>query len=116
VAGAPLSSLLDAPPLLAEDSAMSAAIDPQIFSIQRPLLDRYTCLAQRVLIVETYSSTAGHMLSEGSLNRISLNRTAHRRYAYRSGGDVFRPISRPAFTLALQPAGVTLVVYGDAAD
>jgi AraC family transcriptional regulator len=95
---------------------MSAAIDPQIFSIQRPLLDRYTCLAQRDLIVETYGSAAGHMVSQGSLHRVSLNRTAHRRYAYRSGSDVFRPVSRPAFTLALQPAGITLEVEGDAAD
>jgi len=92
------------------------AIDPQIFSIQRPLLDRYTCLAQRDLIVETYSSTAGQMVSQGSLHRISLNRTPHRRYAYRSGGDAFRVVNRPAFTLALQPAGVTLEVEGDAAD
>ena len=92
------------------------AIDPQIFSIRRPLLDRYTCMAQPGVIVETYSSAAGHMVSQGSLHRISLNRTAHRRYAYRSGGDTFRPVHRPAFTLALQPAGVTLEVEGDAAD
>jgi AraC family transcriptional regulator len=92
------------------------AIDPQIFSIQRPILDRYTCFAQPGLIVETYSSTAGQMVSQGSLHRISLNRTAHRRYAYRSGGDAFRPVNRPAFTLALQPAHVTLEVEGDAAD
>jgi len=92
------------------------AIDPQIFSIQRPQLDRYTCLVQPGLIVETYSSTAGQMVSQGSLHRISLNRTPHRRYAYRSGGDVFRPVNRPAFTLALQPARVTLEVEGDEAD
>src|SRR5689334_18313637 len=30
------------------------AIDPQIFSIQRPELDRYQCLIQRDVIVETY--------------------------------------------------------------
>jgi AraC family transcriptional regulator len=70
----------------------------------------------RDVIVETYSSAAGQMVSQGSLNRISLNRTPHRRYAYRADGDAFRAIHRPAFTLALQPAGVTLEVDGDAAD
>lgn len=92
------------------------AIDPQIFSIQRPELDRYQCLIQRDVIVETYGSSAGHMVSQGSLHRISLNRTPHRRYAYRAGGDAFRPVQRPAFTLALQPAGIALEVDGDAAD
>jgi AraC family transcriptional regulator len=92
------------------------AIDPQIFSIQRPQLERYHCVAQRDIIVETYSSAAGQMESQGSLHRISLNRTAHRRYAYRAGGDVFRAVQRPPFTLALQPANTALEIDGDAAD
>jgi AraC family transcriptional regulator len=92
------------------------SIDPEIFSIQRPPLDRYKCLAQSSIIVETYRSAAGQMESQGSLHRISINRTAHRRYAYRSGCGAFRAIERPPFTLALQPASIALEVDGDAAD
>jgi AraC family transcriptional regulator len=92
------------------------SIDPELFSIQRPPLDRYRFLAQSGLIVETYRSAAGQMQSQGSLHRISINRTAHRRYAYRSGNGAFRAIERPPFTLALQPASVVLEVDGDSAD
>ena len=92
------------------------SIDPDIFSIKRPHLDRYRFLAQSGLIVETYRSAAGQMQSQGSLHRISINRTAHRRYAYRSGQASFRAIERPPFTLALQPASVVLEVDGDSAD
>jgi len=92
------------------------SIDPELFSIQRPPLDRYRFLAQSGLIVETYRSAAGQMQSQGSLHRISINRTAHRRYAYRSGKGAFRAIERPPFTLALQPASVVLEVDGDSAD
>jgi len=92
------------------------SIDPAIFSIQRPPLAAYKCLAERSIIVETYRSAAGQMESQGSLNRISINRTAHRRYAYRMDGGAFRAIERPPFTLALQPAATTLEIEGDAAD
>jgi hypothetical protein len=92
------------------------SIDPELFSIQRPPLDRYRFLAQSGLIVETYRSAAGQMQSQGSLHRISINRTAHRHYAYRSGKGAFRAIARPPFTLALQPASVVLEVDGDSAD
>jgi AraC family transcriptional regulator len=92
------------------------SIDPELFSIQRPQLDRYRFLAQSGLIVETYRSAAGQMQSQGSLHRISINRTTHRRYAYRSGQGAFRAIERPPFTLALQPASVVLEVDGDSAD
>ncbi len=56
-------------------------IDPRVFSIARPALARYAAIAQPSVIAETYRSAAGHMRSAGSLHRISLNRTGHRRYA-----------------------------------
>jgi AraC family transcriptional regulator len=56
------------------------------------------------------------MVSKGSLHRISINRTAHGRYAYRFGNGAFRKVERPAFTLGFQPASVALEVDGDAAD
>ena len=91
-------------------------IDPQIFSISRPALRDYKAFVQRDLIVETYRSSAGQMASRGSLHRISINRTAHRKYAYRFGGGLFRAIERRAFTLGFQPAAVPLDVDGDEAD
>jgi AraC family transcriptional regulator len=39
---------------------------------------------------------AGHMMSEGAMHRISINRTAHRAYAYRSGGSPMRRVPRRA--------------------
>jgi AraC family transcriptional regulator len=91
-------------------------IDPQIFSISRPSLASYRAFVQRDMIVETYRSAAGQMVSKGSLHRISINRTAHSKYAYRFGDGAFRKVDRPAFTLGFQPATVTLEVDGDAAD
>jgi AraC family transcriptional regulator len=88
-------------------------IDPQIFSIRRPSLHNYKAFIQRDLVVETYQSAAGQMISRGSLHRISINRTAHRKYAYRLGGGAFRSIERRPFTLGFQPAAVPLEVDGD---
>ena len=91
-------------------------IDPQIFAISRPSLRDYKAFVQRDLIVETYRSSAGQMASRGSLHRISINRTAHRKYAYRLGGGLLRSVERRAFTLGFQPATLPLDVDGDAAD
>lgn len=91
-------------------------IDPQIFSISRPSLGNYRAVIQRDMIVETYRSAAGQMLSKGSLHRISINRTAHGRYAYRLGAGSFRRVNRGPFTLGFQPATVALEVDGDEAD
>ncbi|MGO7206585.1 hypothetical protein ACCT30_36540, partial [Rhizobium ruizarguesonis] len=67
-------------------------IDPQIFSISRPSLGGYKAFVQRDMIVETYRSAAGQMVSRGSLHRISINRTAHGKYAYRLGSGAFRKV------------------------
>ncbi|OAV54039.1 AraC family transcriptional regulator [Rhizobium sp. WYCCWR10014] len=91
-------------------------IDPQIFSISRPSLGGYMAFVQRDMIVETYRSAAGQMVSRGSLHRISINRTAHGKYAYRLGSGAFRKVERPPFTLGFQPAATVLEVDGDAAD
>lgn len=91
-------------------------LDPQVFSIKRPHLGRYKRAASRGLLVETYNSDAGVMWSQGALHRISINRTAHGRYACRYDGGAFRTMERPAFTLGLQPAGKLLEVEGDGAD
>ncbi|MBP1860329.1 helix-turn-helix transcriptional regulator [Rhizobium herbae] len=91
-------------------------IDPQIFSISRPSLENYRAFIQRDMIVETYRSSAGEMVSRGSLHRISINRTAHNRYAYRFGTGSFRKVKRAPFTLGFQPAGIALEVDGDEAD
>ena len=91
-------------------------IDPQIFSISRPALANYRAFVHRNMIVETYRSEAGQMVSKGSLHRISINRTDHGRYAYRFGSGAFRKVDRPAFTLGFQPANVALEVDGDASD
>jgi AraC family transcriptional regulator len=91
-------------------------IDPQIFSISRPSLENYRAFVHRDMIVETYRSAAGQMVSEGSLHRISINRTAHSRYAYRLGAGNFRRVTRSPFTLGFQPATIALEVDGDAAD
>jgi AraC family transcriptional regulator len=56
------------------------------------------------------------MASCGSLHRISVNRTAHRKYAYRLGNGTFRSIERRPFTLGFQPATIPLDVEGDEAD
>ncbi len=91
-------------------------IDPQIFSINRPSLQQYKAFVQRDLIIETYHSSAGEMVSQGSLHRISINRTAHRKYAHRYGSASFRSLDRPSFTLGFQPASTNFEVEGDAAD
>lgn len=93
-----------------------APLDSQMFSIKRPHLGRYKRAASHGLIVETYNSDAGVMWSQGALHRISINRTAHGRYACRYEGGAFRTVERPAFTLGLQPAGKLLEVDGDGAD
>lgn len=87
------------------------------FSIERPSLHDYAAVSAAGMTVETYRSDAGVMTSAGSLHRLSINRSAHVRYASRMGdaGPV-RRLSRPAFTLGFQPAGVPLFVDGDAAD
>lgn len=91
-------------------------IDPQIFSISRPFLARYRSFVRHDMIVESYHSDAGQMVSKGALHRISINRTPHDQYAYRLGDGAFRRVERPAFTLGFQPAGMALEVDGDAAD
>ena len=91
-------------------------IDPVLFSIERPQLDRYRGFAQPDLIVESYRSASGHMKAEGSLHRISLNRTSHRRYAYRYGRDAYRHVERPALVIGVQPANTILEVEGDDAE
>ncbi|QWW71049.1 AraC family transcriptional regulator [Rhizobium sp. WYJ-E13] len=91
-------------------------IDPRIFSISRPSLQQYKAFVQRDLIIETYHSSAGEMASQGSLHRISINRTAHRKYAHRYGSANFRSVERPSFTLGFQPASINFEVEGDAAD
>jgi len=91
-------------------------VDPQIFSISRPPLDGYKAFVQRDMIVETYRSAAGQMASSGSLHRISINRTAHRRYAYRLGAGALQRVERRPFTLGFQPASVPLEVDGDDAS
>lgn len=91
-------------------------IDPQIFSISRPSLENYRAFIQHDMIVETYRSSAGQMISRGSLHRISINRTAHGRYAYRLGTGSFHRITRAPFTLGFQPATISLEVDGDEAD
>jgi len=87
------------------------------FSIERPALHDYAAVSAAGMTVETYRSDAGMMTSAGSLHRLSINRSAHVRYASRMGdaGPV-RHLLRPAFTLGFQPAGVPLFVDGDAAD
>jgi AraC family transcriptional regulator len=92
------------------------AIDPQVFSISRPPLDNYKSFGAPQLIVETYRSAAGQMVSHGPLHRISVNRTAHRRYVCKLGSDVARAVVRPPFTLGFEPATVALEVEGDGAD
>jgi AraC family transcriptional regulator len=91
-------------------------IDPNIFSIKRPALADYRSFVEKDLIVETYRSSAGQMLSCGELHRISINRTTHGRYAYRLGSSEFRSVRRPRHTLGFQPATVPLEVEGDDAD
>ena len=91
-------------------------MDPSLFRIERPALEAYAASFGPSIAVERYSSAGGHMRSEGRLHRISLNRTPHRRYAFRYGGDRYRAIERPALTLGLQPAGSVLEVEGDGAD
>ncbi|EJJ25484.1 helix-turn-helix domain-containing protein [Rhizobium sp. CF142] len=91
-------------------------IDPRIFSINRPSLQQYKAFVQRDLIIETYHSSSGEMVSQGSLHRISINRTAHRKYAHRYGSAKFRSVDRPSFTLGFQPALINFEVEGDAAD
>jgi AraC family transcriptional regulator len=92
------------------------AIDPDIFSISRPPLGDYRSFVEPRLIVETYRSAAGQMISHGPLHRISVNRTAHRRYVCKLGSDVARAVARPPFTLGFEPATVALEVEGDEAD
>jgi AraC family transcriptional regulator len=91
-------------------------IDPNIFRIKRPVLAGYRSFVERDLIVETYRSSAGQMLSCGELHRISINRTPHGRYAYRLGSNEFRSVKRPRYTLGFQPATVPLEVEGDDAE
>jgi AraC family transcriptional regulator len=91
-------------------------IDPRIFLINRPSLRQYKAFVKRDFIVETYHSVAGQMVSQGSLHRISINRTAHRKYAHRYGSASFRYLDRPSFTLGFQPASINFEVEGDAAD
>ncbi len=91
-------------------------VDPKIFSISRPSLRQYKAFVQRDLIIETYHSSSGEMVSQGSLHRISINRTAHRRYAHRYGSANFRSVDRPSFTLGFQPASINFEVEGDEAD
>jgi len=91
-------------------------IDPKIFSISRPSLENYRAFIQRDMIVETYRSSAGQMASKGSLHRISINRTAHHRYAYRLGTGSFHKVNRAPFTLGFQPATIPLEVDGDEAE
>jgi len=70
-------------------------IDPNVFRIKRPALAGYRSFVEKNLIVETYRSSAGQMLSCGELHRISINRTPHGRYAYRLGSNEFRSVRRP---------------------
>ena len=91
-------------------------IDPQVFSITRPSLGEYKAFVRRDLIVETYRSAGGHMISHGALHRISVNRTAHQTYAYRLGDGPLRSVERRVPTLEFQPATVRLEAEGDAAE
>lgn len=88
---------------------------PARFVIERPLLHAYAAVSHPLLTVETYGSDAGQMLSHGDMHRISINRTGHRRYAFRLDGGRTHRISRPPSTLGFQPSGLPLFVDGDAA-
>jgi len=89
----------------------------EAFSISRPALSAYSALSKGGLTVEAYHSEAGQMLSVGGMHRISVNRTAHRRYAFRldESGPTHQ-VRRPAYSLGFQPAGRSLAVDGDGAD
>lgn len=87
------------------------------FSISRPALSAYSAVSKGGLTVEAYRSDAGQMLSIGDMHRISINRTGHRRYAFRLGAEgITHEVKRPAFSLGFQPAGLPLMVDGDGAD
>ncbi|MCX5497151.1 AraC family transcriptional regulator [Kaistia dalseonensis] len=89
----------------------------EAFAISRPALSGYAAVSRSGLTVEAYHSEAGQMLSCGAMHRISINRTAHRRYAFRLGEDgTTHTVKRPAFSLGFQPAGRPLFVDGDSAD
>ena len=66
-------------------------MDPSLFRIERPALEAYAASFGPSIAVERYSSAGGHMRSEGRLHRISLNRTPHRRYAFRYGPSACNP-------------------------
>ena len=87
------------------------------YIMRRPTLHDYAAWSGAGLTVETYRSDAGEMLARSPRHRITLNRTAHRRYAHRLGdaGAAVR-LARPQATLGFEPAGMALWVDGDAAD
>lgn len=88
-----------------------------VFAISRPPLSHYAIVSQPSVIVEAYHSSAGQMYSRGALHRVSINRTAHGRYAFRLGeSGRTHSVARRRDMLCLQPAGVPLFVDGDAAD
>lgn len=91
-------------------------LDPSVFAISRPALHDYAAAARPDITVECYRSDAGQMESCGTLHRLSLNRTAHGRYAFRIGDGPTRRVARPSWTLGVQPAGLPLFVDGDGAD
>jgi len=97
--------------------AAEASVEAAPFVIERPRLHDYAAVAHAGLKVETYGSEAGCMLSHGGMHRISINRTGHRRYAFRLGeAGRTHSVARPPFTLGFQPAHLPLFVDGDAAD
>lgn len=104
------------PPAPRRPHAAPRADTPPPFLIERPPLHGYAAVAHPGLEVETYGSDAGEMLSHGGMHRISINRTGHRRYAFRLGeAGPTHSVARPPFTLGFQPAGLPLHVDGDAA-
>jgi AraC family transcriptional regulator len=89
----------------------------EAFAISRPALSFYATASVAGLTVEAYRSDPGQMLSCGRMHRISINRTAHRRYAFQLGDNgVTHEVRRPAFSLGFQPAKRRLFVDGDGAD
>lgn len=89
----------------------------EVFAITRPPLSHYAVVSQPSVIVEAYHSSAGQMISCGTLHRISVNRTAHGRYSFRLGeSGRTHTVTRRSDMLCLQPARVPLFVDGDAAD
>ena len=95
---------------------MAAAADDGTV-MRRPPLKAYAVSSAGALTVETYQSDAGEMLARPCRHRITLNRTSHRRYAYRIGGNGrTERIARPRDTLGFEPADTWLWVDGDAGD